>query len=128
MSKLKYAYVASSDVERAVGFYEQVLGLTLKFRDGERWAQFSAQGADFAVASRGEAVADTVAVFEVQDLDAVAAKVVAAGGRLGLLRDMGAHGRVLTLHDPDGNVLQLYAKAAKPMQMDDEAPADLGAS
>ena len=110
MSKLKYGYICSKDVDRAVRFYSQALGLPLKFRDGTRWAQFAAQGADFAIASPEEAAGSTVIVFEVEDLDASAAAVEAAGGEIGTLRDMGAHGRVLTVRDPDGNALQLFAK------------------
>ena len=116
MAKLKYGYLKAESVSRAVEFYNQVLQLKLKFQDGERWAQFDANGADLAIASPAEMAADAagaVLVFEVDDLDAAAERVRLAGGKVGALRDMGAHGRALPFTDVDGNVVQLFEKAKK---------------
>ena len=53
-----------------------------------------------------------MAVFEVDDLDATRARLEAAGIPIVSERDMGPHGRVLTLRDPAGIFVQLFAKAA----------------
>lgn len=111
MTRLKYGYISSQNLDKATHFYSHVLGLSLKFRDGNRWAQFAAGGADFAIASPEEAAADSVIVFEVEDLEAAAIRVGEAGGKITALRDMGGHGKVLAVQDPDGNVLQLFSKA-----------------
>jgi len=100
-----------------VGFYTQVLGFKLKFQDGQKWAQFDASGADFALGSPEESAqapgGGAVLVFEVEDIDAAAAQVARAGGEVGELRDMGAHGRALLFRDPDGNLVQLFSRAVQ---------------
>jgi predicted enzyme related to lactoylglutathione lyase len=116
MAKLKYGYIKAQNVSRSVEFYNQVLQLKLKFQDGERWAQFDANGVDLAIASpaeTAEGAQGAVLVFEVDDLDAAAERVRLAGGKIGTLRDMGAHGRALPFTDMDGNVVQLFQKAKK---------------
>jgi predicted enzyme related to lactoylglutathione lyase len=114
MTKLKYGTVCSRDVTRAVRFYTEALGIGLKFQDGERWAQFDLGGAGLAIASPAEfpvGASGAVLVFEVADLARSTAAVAAAGGTVVEQRDMGSHGRVATVRDPDGNLLQLFARA-----------------
>jgi len=115
MTKLKYGYVCSRDVTRAVRFYSEALGIALKFQDGDRWAQFDLGGASFAIASPPEfpeGESGSVLVFEVDDLGRAVAAVISAGGSAVDQRDMGSHGTVATVRDPSGNLLQLYARAA----------------
>jgi len=103
-------------MERALALFREVMGLPLKFRDGDRWAQVDVGGVALALSSPGEgAVAPgggAVVTLEVDDLDA-AAQVLAATGveTVRPLRDMGPHGRTMAIRDPEGNVLQLYQRA-----------------
>jgi predicted enzyme related to lactoylglutathione lyase len=102
---------------RTVAFYRD-LGLTLKFRDGARWAQFDVGGAALAFSSAEEgAVAPgdgAVVTLEVDDLDAIARDLGARGTEIvRQIRDMGPHGRTMAIRDPEGNVIQLYQRAAK---------------
>jgi predicted enzyme related to lactoylglutathione lyase len=53
-------------------------------------------------------------VFEVDDFSAVTDRVTAAGGAVLGTRDMGAHGAVLSLRDPEGNIVQLFKRQATP--------------
>ncbi len=113
--KLQNVVVAASDIAASRHFYETLLGLVPKFVDGERWVQYDAGGSNFAVGSRQEypeGAAGAVAVFEVGDLDARARSLAEAGMRIVGTRDMGSHGRTLTVVDPAGNVLQLFQRAA----------------
>jgi predicted enzyme related to lactoylglutathione lyase len=115
MTKLKYGCVSSRDVTRAVRFYTEALGMAVKFQDGERWAQFDLGGVGFAIASPQELPVEksgSVLVFEVDDVAPTMDAVVAGGGAIVEQRDMGSHGRVVTVRDPEGNVLQLFARAA----------------
>ncbi|VWX61596.1 Glyoxalase [Burkholderiales bacterium 8X] len=113
--RLQNVFVASADPGRLGTFYESALGLEPKFRDGERWIQYAAGGSNVAVASLEEAAPATsglVMVFEVDDFDGLRERIDAAGGEALGLRDMGAHGSVLSLRDPEGNLVQLFKRAA----------------
>jgi predicted enzyme related to lactoylglutathione lyase len=115
MARLKFGYLRTQDITRSVSFYSQILGFRLKFQDGQKWAQFDANGADFALGSPEESAqaagGGAVLVFEVEDLGAAALRIAEAGGTVNERRDMGSHGQALLFSDPDGNLVQLYAKA-----------------
>jgi predicted enzyme related to lactoylglutathione lyase len=114
--RLQNVYLVARDVAAQSSFYEGILGLPLKFRDGERWAQYDAGGAGFAIACAEEArpaEAGAVMVFEIDDLEGIEESVVGAGGRVEGRRDMGSHGSVLSLRDPEGNIVQMFRRAAK---------------
>lgn len=112
--RLQSAYLVVDDMAGSRTFYEEILGLKLKFADAERWTQYDCGGASFALGDRSEGPEDArgaTIVFEVQDLDAMADRLSGAGTTLGPLRDMGSHGRVLTVEDPAGNRFQLFERA-----------------
>ena len=114
VKKLQNAYYVTGDMDRAVTFYREALGLGLKFQDGARWAQFDAGGVNFSLSSPEEAAAGArgaVVIFEVDDLDAARARLAEHGADVLDARDMGAHGRSLTFRDPDGNLVQLFQRA-----------------
>ena len=54
IQRIGNVYFPVQDVEAAVRFYQEVLGLTLKFRDGDRWVAFDVAGATLAVAGPEE--------------------------------------------------------------------------
>lgn len=115
--RLQNLHFVARDVGRSVEFWQQALGLPLRFRDGDRWAQLQAGQQGFAIASIDEGVPSQVGavpVFEVDDLATQAAAIEAHGGKVISTRDMGSHGKVLTFQDPDGNVAQLFARASQP--------------
>jgi len=94
-------------------FYEEALGLERIFRDGDRWVQFKAGSSIFALSSPDEAApgaTGSVIVFDAVDLEAVAQQVERLDGKLVAVRDMGAHGRVATLLDPESNLFQLHMR------------------
>ncbi|HSI40908.1 MAG TPA: VOC family protein [Xanthobacteraceae bacterium] len=112
--RLQNVYVRASDIAASRHFYEALLGLAPKFVDGERWVQYDAGGTSFALGCPGEypeTATGAIAVFEVPDLDARKAQMERAGIRVVASRDMGSHGRVLTVLDPAGNHLQLFQRA-----------------
>jgi len=116
VKRIRNAYYVVADMERMLAFYRDVLGLTLKFRDGDRWAQFDVAGASLALSSREEGAsapgAGAVVTLEVDDLDATALALGRAGVEIVQpLRDMGAHGRTMAIRDTGGNIVQLYQRA-----------------
>jgi predicted enzyme related to lactoylglutathione lyase len=115
VKRLQNVYVKATDVAASRRFYEEAIGLVPKFADGERWVQYDAGGANFALASPGEypaGASGTVAVFEVTDLDARIAQLAEAGVGIVASADMGSHGRTVTIIDPAGNYLQLFQRSA----------------
>jgi catechol 2,3-dioxygenase-like lactoylglutathione lyase family enzyme len=99
------------DMEAAVGFYTQVLGLALKVRDGDRWAAFDVGGSTLAVeaGATGGPGGATVSL-RVDGLDAVVADLRARGARVSDVQ-AGPHERHAEVLDPAGNQLVLYEPA-----------------
>ncbi|MBS29054.1 MAG: glyoxalase [Alphaproteobacteria bacterium] len=115
VEKLQNAYYVTADMDRAIAFYRDTLGLDLAFHDGAKWSQFKAGGVGFALSSAEEAPAGAVGatvVFEVGDISAIKPAIAAAGGEVLGERDMGDHGKVMTFRDPDGNLVQLFQRAS----------------
>jgi predicted enzyme related to lactoylglutathione lyase len=115
IKRVQNAYYVVSDMERAVKFYRDALGLKVKFQDGAKWAQFDGGNASFSLSSPAESASaegGAVVVFEVDDLTAAVKQVEASGGTVTARRDMGSHGQTVTIRDPEGNILQLFGRAA----------------
>lgn len=110
--KLKHVYLTAPEPEALARFYE-ALGSTIRFADGGKWIQFVADKAAFCVASPAESASEqsrnAVVVFEVEDMDAALERARAQGAELiGEVRDMGAHGRVAHVKDPQCNSIQFF--------------------
>jgi len=115
--KLKHIYLTALEPEALARFYE-ALGLTIRFADSAKWVQFAGEKAAFCIASPGESVSErarnAVVVFEVDDLELTLDRARALGAEVfGEVRDMGAHGRVAHLKDPQRNTIQLFQAAIK---------------
>ena len=112
--KIQNIFYVARRMDQAETFYRDALGLSPKFRDGDRWAQFDAGGANFALSSPDEApdgAQGAVVVFEVDSIEDASKRIEEAGGSTGDKRDMGSHGRTLTFTDPEGNLCQLFERA-----------------
>jgi len=115
--RLQNVYVVAERPAELHAFYEFALGLQLKFRDQDRWFQYGVGNTSVALACREEAApasSGLVMVFEVEDFAAAQERIAGAGGEVLGIRDMGAHGAVLSLRDPEGNIVQLFKRAGTP--------------
>jgi predicted enzyme related to lactoylglutathione lyase len=111
---LQNVHFPARNIGRLADFWQNAVGLSLIFRDEDRWVQFKAGQGKFAIASPEEAhpgQTGGVPVFEVDDLAHHMAAITAHGGQLLADRDMGDHGRVITFSDPDGNIAQFFSRA-----------------
>ena len=126
-TRLGYAILFVSDLDRAIGFYRDVIGVPLRFR-ADVYAEFATEGAKFALFPRSElpglighyAPPDPapwpqgeVASF-VDDVDREHARLQAAGVPvLAPPTDRPWGERTLHVADPDGNVVEL-TRAKQP--------------
>ena len=114
VENVKYTYLVVDDMDAAVAFYRDGLGLRLKFQDGQRWSEFAAgNGTTVALSSWNESglgVKGPVVVFQVSDVEGLAAALVARGAEVLARRDMGDHGYLIAIREPSGNIFQLFEK------------------
>ncbi len=130
--KLAYAILFVSDLERAIDFYRDLIGLPFRFSN-ESYAEFATGGAKFALYARSHlpeligrkapmgppAWPQGEVAFLVDDPDAEHARLIKAGVEvLAAPTDRPWGERTLHLADPDGNVVEL----TRPAKRDDEAP------
>jgi catechol 2,3-dioxygenase-like lactoylglutathione lyase family enzyme len=95
------------NMDRALEFYEGVLGLPLIRREGRDWAEL--QLGDVVLALAGELATrphqgGATVVIRTDDLDDLAAHLAANAVQKGPIEDMGG-ARSLHFNDPDGNQL-----------------------
>jgi predicted enzyme related to lactoylglutathione lyase len=99
------------DLEAAVAFYRDALGLPLKFRDGDRYCAFDAGGYTLGLAARDERVAEVAApAFRVEDLGSALHALLGAGASLLRPVEAGPHESRAVLGVPGGGALVLSAK------------------
>ncbi len=117
--RLQNVFVVAERPAELHAFYTAALGLKLAFNDNDRWYQYGVGSGNVSIACKEEALPATsgmVMVFEVADFDAARGRIRAAGGQVLGVRDMGGHGSVLSLRDPEGNIVQLFKRAAPVAQ------------
>ena len=112
--RVQNVFIVAKQPASLHAFYEGALGLPMTFRDGDRWIQYGVGGTGVALACAEEAAPATsgvVMVFEVSDFAGAQERITGAGGQVIGTRDMGSHGAVMSLRDPEGNVVQLFRRA-----------------
>lgn len=112
LDRLDHVYYWTTEMDRAVRFYRDVLGLPLLRREGPAWALFDTGPVRFAlhaaVEGRPVEIGGGTLVFRVEDLDAARASL---GGR-GVdfdehVGEVEGYARFTSFRDPDGNRIQL---------------------
>jgi catechol 2,3-dioxygenase-like lactoylglutathione lyase family enzyme len=108
LGPLDHVYYWTHDMERAVAFYRDVLGLSLVRRDGDEWAEFDAGSVRLALHGAADgAPASGTAVFRVDDLDLARRDLDVRGVAFDAHVGEVGFARFATLRDPDGNPVQL---------------------
>ena len=121
LDTLDHVWFWVRDMDRAVAFYGEGLGLPLRMRHADDWAEFDAGGARLGLHGAGVHDGDPphggTAVFSVDDLDlakaALEARGVAFEEHLG---EVPGYARYASFVDPDGNSIQIieYRREGSP--------------
>lgn len=113
--KVTNVYYVVPDMDAALAFYRDTLGLNVKFQDGDRWTQFDVGGTQVAIATPAPGQVDpgsnATVVLQVDDLAATRADLAARGIAVSEVIGMGDHSSFFTCRDPAGNVVQFFARA-----------------
>jgi len=105
-----YLMLPVGDMDRAVSFYRDVVGLTLDFQS-PFWSELRWREATIALHGGGSGEErESWLGFHVTDLDAALAEIEAAGGHQGAERIEGGS-RLVDVVDPEGNRLTFGADA-----------------
>ena len=108
-----YFMVPVEDMDRAVGFYRDVLGLSLQFESPE-WTELAWRDATIALhRGGGEEPRGSWLGFQVDDVDAALAAIEAAGGRRGADR-FEAGARLVSITDTEGNAVTIGGEPTWP--------------
>ena len=100
----------AANLDEAVAFYRDGLGLAVKFQDGDRFAALDGGRVTFALASDAEDVAGGVAAvsFKVEDVAAAVHRLVAVGGTVATPPAQGPHEVRAVVRDPSGHAVIVY--------------------
>lgn len=106
-----------SDMDRALRFYRDQVGLTLRHVDGT-FHEFDTGGAQLALDTGGAAGAGGAAevYLEVADLAAMRAELERRGIAFAGPTEVYAYGQLARFADPDGHRLLLYQRGSCPLR------------
>jgi catechol 2,3-dioxygenase-like lactoylglutathione lyase family enzyme len=107
---IDHVYYWTRDMDAAVAFYRDVMGLTLVRRNGAEWAEFEAGPIRLALHGGGEParIGGGTAVFRVDDLDGTKWLLEERGASFDeFVGEVEGFARFATFRDPDGNPLQI---------------------
>jgi predicted enzyme related to lactoylglutathione lyase len=109
-----YAY-SVKDVPKAVAFYRDVLGLTPGMALGDHWVEFEIGNTTFGIGDGTplgfEPGKSGGMSLEVDDIEAMTAKLKSAGTAVGEVHDFPSC-RAMFFKDPEGNNLALHQRKA----------------
>ena len=110
--KIAFTHYATKNLERAVEFYRDVLGLKLLLQTDE-WAEFDIGGQRFAVhqlksSETFQTVNPAVVSLQAQPIENAIEALKNKGVRFVQELQIRPHGKMATFQDWDGNLLGLY--------------------
>ncbi|MEZ0076854.1 VOC family protein [Planotetraspora sp. GP83] len=111
IQKVGNVLIPVDDLDKAVAFYSDGLGLPVKFRDGDRFAALDGGGVTVALVGPEEQVSGTTTApsYKVADVAAAVQDLTETGAVVVREPEAGPHEVRAVLRDPSGNVFILYS-------------------
>jgi predicted enzyme related to lactoylglutathione lyase len=117
IKEIAFVFHAVTDIPRARGFYEKLLGLKagvqMEFSPGQWWIEYDIAGQALAISNAMPGAPASSLNLEVADLDAALAAAKAAGAIIAFDVMEFPPCRIFGLKDPDGNQIGLHQRKAK---------------
>ena len=113
--RVDHVWFWTRDMDRAIAFYRDVVGLELVRRDGDDWAELDAGAVRLGLHGAGDRPqlpAGGTVVLRVEDLDATKLALEARGVEFDAhVGEVEGRARFASFADPDGNALQILEYA-----------------
>lgn len=107
--------LSTDDLDESIRFYSEILGMAVKFRDGDHFAALDGGSITLALATAVDhpIPGQVVVGIKTSDVDAAAQAIEASGG--GIVRGPydDAHERRVVVYDNKGNGLVFYSPLAR---------------
>lgn len=112
---VRMVILSTEDLDESVRFYHEVLGMPLKFRDGDHFAALDGGSVTIALATALDhpIPGQVVVGIKTTDVDGAAKAVEAAGGGIVKAPYDDAHERRAVVYDHQGNGLVFYSPLAR---------------
>ncbi|MGV7223908.1 MAG: VOC family protein [Nitrospinales bacterium] len=121
INKIAFTHYCVTDLERSLNFYQNILGLTLLFKQ-DNWAEFSIGGQRLAIhkVKSMDAQQETGAVvsFETQSIEELSNSLKDKGVQFAKEIQSFPYGKLASFYDPDKNVIGLYEPPPKNADTD----------
>ena len=113
IGSVDHIYYWTRDMDAAVAFYTDIVGLPLVRREGDEWAELDAGPIRFALHGADQASPGSgTVVFRVDDLDEARWTLEGRGAVFdAYVGEVEGYARFATFRDPDGNPVQIIEYA-----------------
>lgn len=114
LKKIAYSYYSVLDMDKAVEFYQNVLGLELLFKRDD-WSEFKIDDQRIALHKTDGRISNGGAVisFHAEPIEAIIETLKNKGVRFVDELHVYPYGKLASFQDPDGNILGLYQPPVK---------------
>jgi catechol 2,3-dioxygenase-like lactoylglutathione lyase family enzyme len=116
IGSVDHVYYWTQDLDAAVAFYSNVVGLPVVRREGDGWAELDAGSIRFALHATDDAMlASGTVVFRVEDLETARWTLEERGAVFDEhVGEVAGYARFATFRDPDGNAVQIIEYTPAP--------------
>lgn len=117
IDKIVFTHYCVTDLERSLDFYQNILGLTLLFKQDD-WAEFSIGGQRLAIRKekalpKPKIAGGAVVWFETKSIESIVAQLRDKGVSFNGEIKSFPYGKLVSFYDPDENEIGLYEPPEK---------------